>query len=134
MTTPLHTPAPVTGGRRALALAIMALVFTLMLPAAGLALSLFAIFISIRDLRLLSQERRGIGMATGAVVLSSLAFVLGLVTTGFQLYFSDELNAYNECRKGAGTVTAQQQCSDELMRAFERKMGMAWPSGVPAPA
>ncbi|MBX6383195.1 MAG: hypothetical protein IRZ07_09510 [Microbispora sp.] len=134
MTTPLHTPAPATGGRRALALAIMALVFTLMLPAAGLALSLFAIFISIRDLRLLSQERRGIGMATGAVVLSSLAFVLGLVTTGFQLYFSDELNAYNECRKGAGTVTAQQQCSDELMRAFERKMGMAWPSGVPAPA
>ncbi len=115
-------------------LAIMALVFTLMLPAAGLALSLFAIVIAIRDLRLLNRERRGIGMATGAVVLSSLAFVLGIVTTGFQLYFSDELTAYNECRKGAGTVAAQQDCSEQLMRAFEQKMGVAWPTGVPAPA
>ncbi|WP_182898584.1 hypothetical protein [Microbispora sp. H10830] len=134
MTTPLQTPTPATGGRRALVLAIMALVFTLMLPAAGLALSLFAIVVAIRDLRLLNRERRGIGMATGAVVLSSLAFVLGIVTTGFQLYFSDELTAYNECRKGAGTVTAQQDCSEQLMRAFERKMGVAWPAGVPAPA
>ncbi|KAB8186624.1 hypothetical protein [Microbispora catharanthi] len=134
MTTPLQGPTPATGGRRALVLAIMALVFTLMLPAAGLALSLFAIVIAIRDLRLLNRERRGIGMATGAVVLSSLAFVLGIVTTGFQLYFSDELTAYNECRKGAGTVAAQQDCSEQLMRAFERKMGVAWPAGVPAPA
>ncbi|GAB3885812.1 hypothetical protein GCM10027612_21840 [Microbispora bryophytorum subsp. camponoti] len=115
-------------------LALMALVFTLMLPAAGLALSLFAVVIAIRDLRLLNRERRGIGMATGAVVLSSLAFVLGIVTTGFQLYFSDELTAYNECRKGAGTVAAQQDCSEQLMRAFEQKMGVAWPQGVPAPA
>ncbi|MEU7877391.1 hypothetical protein [Microbispora bryophytorum] len=134
MTPPLQTPTPATGGRRALVLALMALVFTLMLPAAGLALSLFAIFIAIRDLRLLNRERRGIGMATGAVVLSSLAFVLGIVTTGFQLYFSDELTAYNECRKGAGTVAAQQDCSEQLMRAFEQKMGVAWPQGVPAPA
>ncbi|WP_432869856.1 hypothetical protein [Microbispora rosea] len=134
MTTPLQTPTPATGGRRALVLAIMALVFTLMLPAAGLALSIFAIVIAIRDIRLLNRERRGIGMATGAVVLSSLAFVLGIVTTGFQLYFSDELNAYNECRKGAGTVAAQQDCSEQLMRSFERKMGVAWPAGVPAPA
>ncbi|MBD3136025.1 hypothetical protein [Microbispora bryophytorum] len=134
MTPPLQTPTPATGGRRALVLALMALVFTLMLPAAGLALSLFAVVIAIRDLRLLNRERRGIGMATGAVVLSSLAFVLGIVTTGFQLYFSDELTAYNECRKGAGTVAAQQDCSEQLMRAFEQKMGVAWPQGVPAPA
>ncbi|WP_169951959.1 hypothetical protein [Microbispora sp. H11081] len=134
MTTPLQTQAPATGGRRALVLALMALVFTLLLPAAGLALSIFAIFIGIRDMRLLSRERRGVGMATGAIVLSSLAFILGVVTTGFQLYFSNELNAYTECRKGAGTVMAQQECSDQLMRAFERKLGVTWPAGVPAPA
>ena len=134
MTTPLQTQAPATGGRRALVLALMALVFTLLLSAAGLALSIFAIFIGIRDMRLLSRERRGVGMATGAIVLSSLAFILGVVTTGFQLYFSNELNAYTECRKGAGTVMAQQECSDQLMRAFERKLGVTWPAGVPAPA
>ena len=134
MTTPLQTQAPATGGRRALVLALMALVFTLLLPAAGLALSIFAIFIGIRDMRLLSRERRGVGMATGAIVLSSLAFILGVVTTGFQLYFSNELNAYTECRKGAGTVMAQQECSDQLMRAFERKLGVTWPAGGPAPA
>jgi hypothetical protein len=134
VTTPLQTQAPATGGRRALVLALMALVFTLLLPAAGLALSIFAIFIGIRDMRLLSRERRGVGMATGAIVLSSLAFILGVVTTGFQLYFSNELNAYTECRKGAGTVMAQQECSDQLMRAFERKLGVTWPAGVPAPA
>lgn len=134
MTTPLQTSTPATGGRRALALAIMALVFTMMLPAAGLALSIFAIIVAIRDLRALNRERRGIGMATGAVVLSSLAFVLGGVTTAFQVYFSAELNAYNECRKGAGTVVAEQECSDQLMRAFEKKLGVAWPASVPAPA
>ncbi|WP_182874021.1 hypothetical protein [Microbispora sp. H10670] len=134
MTTSLETSAPTTGGRRALALAVTAMVFTLLLPPAGLALSVFAFIVAVRDLRLLNRARQGIGMATGAVVLSTLAFVLGAVTTAFQLYFSAELNAYTECRKGAGTVAAQQQCSDQLMRAFEDKLGIAWPASVPAPA
>ncbi|GAA0395185.1 hypothetical protein GCM10009530_53370 [Microbispora corallina] len=134
MTTPLQMTAPETGGRRALTIAIMALVFTLVLPAAGLALSIFAIIVGVRDLRSLQQRRQRIGMATGAVVISSVAFMLGAITTVFQLYFSSELSAYTECRKGAGTVEARQECSDQLMKSFEKKLGVAWPSGIPAPS
>ncbi|MCT9928708.1 hypothetical protein N5079_00595 [Planotetraspora sp. A-T 1434] len=134
MTTPLQMSAPETGGRRALTLAIMALVFTLMLPAAGLALSVFGIIIAIRDLRSLQRGRQRVGMATSALVISSIAFLLGAGTTAVQLYFSAEISAYTECRKGAGTVEAQQECSDQFKHAFEQKLGVPWPAGIPAPA
>lgn len=134
MTTPLQMSAPETGGRRALALAIMALVFTLILPAAGLALSIFGVILSIRDLRALQAARQRIGMATSAVVVSSLALVLGMIMTAFQLYFSAELTSYTECRKGAGTVEAQQDCMDQLMRSLEKKLGVALPANFPTPS
>ncbi|WP_063843120.1 hypothetical protein [Sphaerimonospora mesophila] len=134
MTAPLQMSAPETGGRRALALAIMALVFTVMLPAAGLALSIFGVILAIRDLRALQAAKQRIGMATGAIVISSIAFMLGLMMTVFQFYFSAELAAYTECRKGAGTVEAQQHCSDQLMRSLEKKLGVTLPADFPAPA
>ncbi|MBP2704777.1 hypothetical protein JOL79_13235 [Microbispora sp. RL4-1S] len=134
MTTPLQTQAPPTGGRRSLTLAVAAVVFTLLLPVAGLALSVFAILIAIRDLRALQRARQGVGMAVGAVALSSIAFLLGAAMTAFQLYFSAELSAYTECRKGADTVAARQDCSEQLVRAFEDKLGVPWPSGIPAPS
>ncbi|MEZ0072801.1 hypothetical protein [Planotetraspora sp. GP83] len=134
MTTPLQMSAPETGGRRALTLAIMALLFTLMLPAAGLALSVFGIIIAIRDLRSLKRGRQRAGMATGALVISSIAFLLGAGTTAVQLYFSAEISALAECRKGAGTVAAQHECSDQFKAAFEQKTHFTWPSNLPAPS
>ncbi|MEW9526939.1 hypothetical protein [Microbispora sp. NPDC049125] len=134
MTAPLQKTVPDMRGRRALMLALVALVFTVMLPAAGLALSLFGIIVAIRDLRALQGARQRIGMATGAIVIASIAFLLGTVTTAFQLYFSAELSSYTECRKGAGTIEARQDCSDQLMQSFEKRLGVRWPSGVPAPA
>jgi hypothetical protein len=126
--------APETGGRRALTLAIMALVFSLILPAAGLALSAFATVIAARDLRALNRAQRKIGMVTSAIVISVIAFVLGAASTTVQLYFSSELSAYTECTKGAGTVEARQECSDQLKQAISDKLGVPWPANVPLPA
>jgi hypothetical protein len=73
-------------------------------------------------------------MATGAIVVSSVAFFLGATITIFQLYFSAELSSYNECRKGAGTIEAQQDCSDQLVQSFEHKLGVKWPAEIPEPS
>ncbi|WP_214109432.1 hypothetical protein [Acrocarpospora catenulata] len=133
MTTPLQASAPELGGRRALTLALMALIFTFMLPAAGLALSVFGLAIAVRDARTLRRTRQRTGMAISATVISGVAFLLGAATTIVQLYFSSELTAYTECRKGAGTVTAQQECTDQLRQGLENKLGIPWPADIPLP-
>ncbi|GAA1001689.1 hypothetical protein GCM10009555_106750 [Acrocarpospora macrocephala] len=133
MTTPLQVSTPELGGRRALTLALMALIFTFMLPAAGLALSVFGFVVGVRDARLLGRAKQRTGMAVSAIVISVIAFLLGAVTTLVQVYFSAELTAYAECRKGAGTVTAEQECTGALKRALESKLGVPWPSDMPLP-
>ncbi|MEO3862140.1 hypothetical protein [Acrocarpospora sp. B8E8] len=133
MTTPLQVSTPELGGRRALTLALMALIFTFMLPAAGLALSVFGFVVGVRDARLLGRAKQRAGMAVSAIVISVIAFLLGAVTTLVQVYFSAELTAYAECRKGAGTVTAEQECTGALKRALENKLGVPWPSDMPLP-
>ncbi|GAA1009060.1 hypothetical protein Aple_063990 [Acrocarpospora pleiomorpha] len=133
MTTPLQVSTPELGGRRALTLALMALIFTFMLPAAGLALSVFGFVVGVRDTRLLGRAKQRTGMAVSAIVISVIAFLLGAVTTLVQVYFSAELTAYAECRKGAGTVTAEQECTGALKRALENKLGVPWPSDMPLP-
>ncbi|WP_063909808.1 hypothetical protein [Herbidospora yilanensis] len=132
MTTPLQTAAEM-GGRRALALALMALIFTLFVPTMGLALSVFGLIVGVRDLRTLKKGGQPTGMATGAVVISTLAFLLGGVSTAVQVYLGTELTAYTECLKGAGTVTAQTECSTQLKTALEAKLGMPWPANMPLP-
>ncbi|GII53147.1 hypothetical protein Pth03_15360 [Planotetraspora thailandica] len=131
MTTPVQIQAREAGGRRALGLAVMALVFAFILPAAGLALSVFAFIISVRDLRSLHRGRGKLGLATSAVVVSVVTFLIGAGAVGVQLYFSSEITAFNECHKGAGTVEAQQECADQFKRGFQDKTGIPWPDDVP---
>ncbi|GAA1291647.1 hypothetical protein Psi02_36200 [Planotetraspora silvatica] len=134
MTTPIQMSMPEMGGRRALGLALMALVFSLYLPAGGLVLALFGLVIAIRDLRVLHRKKQRTGMATSAVVISSVALLFGGFALAGQLYFSAEISAYGECSKGAGTVEARQDCSNQFKRAIEQKIGVAWPSDIPFPA
>ncbi|WP_285702505.1 hypothetical protein [Microtetraspora sp. NBRC 16547] len=133
MTAPLQTPASELGGRRALLLALSALIFTFMLPAAGLALSLFGLVVAFRDVKTLSRTRRPVGAAAAALVVSAVSFMFGGLLLATQLFFSTELNAYVECGKGAGTVTAAHDCVNEFKSAVERRLGVAWPADLPFP-
>jgi hypothetical protein len=133
VTGPLQTPAQEAGGRRAFAVGCLALIFTLMLPAAGLAFSIFGIIVSIRDLRTLGHGRGPSGFAIAGLVVSAMALVLAGLTTAGQLYFAAEFNAYEECRKGAGTVSAEHDCADQLKRSIEKRLGVPWPSNMPFP-
>jgi hypothetical protein len=133
VTGPLQTPAQEAGGRRAFTIACLALIFTLILPAAGLAFSVFGIIVSLRDVRALRHARVGSGLAIGGLMVSTIAFVLATLATAGQLYFAAEFNAYEECRKGAGTVTAEHDCTDQLKRAIEKRLGVPWPADIPFP-
>ncbi|WP_067172692.1 hypothetical protein [Microtetraspora niveoalba] len=133
MTAPLQTPASELRGRRALLLALAALICTFMLPAAGLALAVFGLVVAFRDTRALSRDRAPVGMAVAALVVSAVAFMFGGLLMATQLLFSAELNAYVECGKGAGTVTAEHDCMNELKGAVERRLGVPWPADLPFP-
>ncbi|MCC5580989.1 hypothetical protein IMZ11_35795 [Microtetraspora sp. AC03309] len=133
MTAPLQTPAADLGGRRALLLALAALICTFMLPAAGLALSIFGLAVAFRDVRTLSRARRPVGAAAAGLVIAVVSFLFGGLLMATQLFFSAELNAYVECGKGAGTVTAAHDCLNELKSAVERRLGVAWPANLPFP-
>ncbi|MBO3747060.1 hypothetical protein J5X84_13365 [Streptosporangiaceae bacterium NEAU-GS5] len=133
MTAPLQMSAPEIGGRRALTLALLSLVMTVVLPVAGLAMSAFGTIVAFRDTRALSRAGAGIGMAATALAISVVAFLIAGLFTTVQIYFADELNAYTECRKGASTSTAEDQCFAQFKKGFENKTGFPWPSNVPFP-
>lgn len=114
-------------------MACLALIFTLMVPAAGLAFSVFGIIVSIRDVRLLRRAKLPHGFAIAGLVVSAIAFVLAALVTAGQLYFAAEFNAFTECKKGAGTVTAEHDCADQLKRSIEKRLGVPWPSDMPFP-
>ncbi|MFJ2030294.1 hypothetical protein [Streptosporangium sp. NPDC087985] len=133
MTTPVQARPAEGAGRRALWLAFSSVVLTLLLPLAGLVMSIFALVASIRAIRALRSVTKPSTPAVLGIVVSSLALLISLGVTAMQFYFSDELSAYAECRKGAGTVTAQNECVDHLERAMEKKMPFVQPGDVRFP-
>ncbi|SDH86488.1 hypothetical protein [Nonomuraea jiangxiensis] len=126
MSTPVKAPAgqqPAdSAGRRAIWLSIAALAMTFMLPLAGLVMALFALMAGIRALPLLKAEGRPTGVAAGGITISSVALVLSTMAAGMQLYLMDEYTAYQECLKGAGTVSSQGECFVQFRDAAQRKL------------
>lgn len=126
MSTPVHAPAgqqPAdAAGRRAIWLSIAALAMTFMLPLAGLVMAVFALMSSIRALPLLRAEGKSTGMATGGIAIATVALALSAVATALQLYLMEEYSAYQECMKGAGTVSAQGDCFTQFKYAAEQKL------------
>jgi hypothetical protein len=111
-----------SAGRRAIWLAIAALAMTFMLPLAGLVMAVFALLAGIRALPLLKGARRPPGIAVGGIAVSSLALALSAMATGMQVYLMDEYSAYQDCMKGAGTVSSQGECFTQFRDAAQRKL------------
>lgn len=126
MSTPVEAPTgqqPAdSAGRRAIWLSIAALAMTFMLPLAGLVMALFALMAGVRAIPLLKGANRPTGVAMGGIAVSALALALSAVATATQLYLMDEYSAYQECMKGAGTVSSQGECFAAFKEAAQRKL------------
>ncbi|GII03459.1 hypothetical protein [Planobispora takensis] len=133
MTTPVQLRPAEGAGRRALWMAFAAIVLTLMLPVAGLFMAIFALVVSIRAVPALRSVAKPATTAVVGIVISSLALLVAIGVTAMQFYFSDELAAYAECKIGAGTVTAQNECVDQLERAMEKRFSFLQPGELQFP-
>jgi hypothetical protein len=138
VTTPVQIPTgqqrpAEAAGRRAIWLALAALAMTFMLPIAGIVLCVLGLTAGIRAVGQLRKEGKPAGVAIGAVITSSVAMVIALIMTTFQLYFSSELTTYSECKIGAGTVAAQSDCVESLERAMERRLTFLKPGELQFP-
>ncbi|GAA3841554.1 hypothetical protein GCM10022226_75020 [Sphaerisporangium flaviroseum] len=129
-------PAETSGvevGRRALLLSIGALALTMLVPVMGLALGVFSIIVCFRAWQALSRKHHPVVMPVVGFLISSVSIIMAAMVTWFQLYFSDELSAYTECMKGAGTSTSQQACVRALEQAMERKLPFVPKGGFKLP-
>ncbi|AWS40703.1 hypothetical protein [Streptosporangium sp. 'caverna'] len=133
MTLPVQARPAEGAGRRALLLAFAAVVMTLVLPLAGLVMSVFALVASIRAIKALRSVTKPVGIAVSGIILSAIALLICLSVTILQFYFSKELSSYTECRRGAGTVTSQNECVDQLERAMEKRLGFLQPGEIQFP-
>jgi Flp pilus assembly protein CpaB len=136
VTTPVQIPAgpkPAELGRRALWLALAALVMTYLLPIAGLILGVFALATGLRARRALRADQSSTGTALASIAISAASLLMGTLLTAGQLYFSEELAAYTECKKGAGTHAAEAECLDALERAMEKKIPFYGPGELQFP-
>ncbi|WP_246064189.1 MULTISPECIES: hypothetical protein [Nonomuraea] len=126
MSTPVKAPAgqqpAESAGRRAIWLSIAALAMTFMLPLAGLVMALFALMAGIKALPLLKGEGKPTGVVVGGITVSAIALALSTMASGMQLYLMDEYSAYQECMKGAGTVSSQGECFTQFREAAQRKL------------
>ncbi|MFC4057883.1 hypothetical protein ACFOWE_06235 [Planomonospora corallina] len=122
MTTPVQLRPAESAGRRALWLAFAAAVMTFLLPLAGLVMSVFALVVSVRAVPALRSVPKPIGTAVAGVVVSVMALLLSTGAAALQFYLRDEYAAYDECMKGAGTVTAREGCVNQLEQAIREKI------------
>jgi ABC-type Fe3+ transport system permease subunit len=126
VSTPVQAPAgqqPAdSAGRRAIWLAIAALAMTFMLPLAGLVMGVFALMAGIRALPQLKNAGKPPGIAVGGIAVSSIALTLSALATAMQLYLMDEYSAYQNCMKGAGTVSSQGECFTQFRDAAQKKL------------
>jgi hypothetical protein len=126
VSTPVQAPAgqqsAESAGRRAIWLSIASLAMVIMLPVAGLVLAVFALVAGIRALPLLKSAGKSTGPATGGIAVSTVALLLASGAAAMQLYLMDEQSAYQECMKGAGTVSSQGECYVQFREAAEKKL------------
>jgi hypothetical protein len=126
VTTPVQAPSgrqnAESAGRRAIWLSIAALAMTFMLPLAGLVMSVVSLVSGFRALPLLRAAAKPTGVVVGGIVVSWIAFALSAGATGMQMYLMDEYAAYQECMKGAGTVSSQGDCFSQFREATSKKL------------
>ncbi|MEV0202654.1 hypothetical protein [Nonomuraea sp. NPDC050691] len=103
-------------------MSIAALAMTFMLPLAGLVMAAFALMAGIRAMPRLREAGLPTGTAVGGIAVSAVALTLSALATALQLYLMDEYSAYQECMKGAGTVSSQGECFAQFRDAAQRKL------------
>ncbi|GAT66537.1 hypothetical protein HS048_08620 [Planomonospora sp. ID91781] len=133
MATPVQLRPAESAGRRALWLAFASAVMTLMLPMAGLVMSIFALVVSIRAIPALRSVSKPIGTAVAGIAIASAALLFSIMASAFQFYLRDELSAYEECRRGASTVTAQDECLNRLEDSMRKKLPFVEPGQLRFP-
>lgn len=140
MTTPSQTPPKPprpaiadTGGGRALLISVAGFAMAMLLPVVGLVFSLFALTVSVRTRAALRRAGSRTAAAVAGIVLSAFSLLFALLATVSQLYLADEWAAYYDCKRGAGTVSAQQHCVDQLERGIERRMPFLEPDQFEIP-
>ncbi len=121
MTTPPQQATTDSSGGRALLISLAALAMALLVPLVGLALALFALVGSVRTTGALRRAKSSIAPAVGGIVVSLFSLAFAAMATTAQLYLGEELAAYDKCTRGAGTVSAQEQCVERLERSIEAK-------------
>ncbi|GII90882.1 hypothetical protein [Sinosporangium siamense] len=125
MTTPVQIPSgprpAEETARRALLLALAALVLTFTLPLAGVVVGFLALAASGRARTALVSAGKSATVAFAGLGVSAVALLLSFSATVFQLYFGNELLAYTECLKGAGTIASQQDCFSQFERAVQAR-------------
>lgn len=140
MTTPSQTPPKTprqsfadTSGGRALLIALAGLAMAMLIPLVGLVFVVFALVVSVRTTVALRKADARTGAAVAGIVISAFSLLFALAGTVSQVYFANEWTAYYNCKKGAGTVSAQQHCVDELERAIERRVPFLEPGQFEIP-
>jgi Predicted integral membrane protein len=140
VTTPSQTPPKTprqsiadTSGGRALLISLAGLAMAMLLPLVGLVFTLFALAVTVRTTAALRKAGSRVGAAVAGIVISLFSLVFALLATATQLYLADEFTAYYTCKRGAGTVSAQQHCVDQLERAIERRVPFLEPGQFELP-
>ncbi|WP_283138599.1 hypothetical protein [Rhizohabitans arisaemae] len=137
MATPVKTPnerRPVEHeGRRSLILAVVGLALTFLLFVIGIGLNVIALVASIRASRRAKQEGKKLGTARAATAISIVGLVIGSGIVATYLYFRPELETYADCKLGAATIAAEQDCVGTLERGMERKLPFLKPGELRFP-
>lgn len=133
MTTPPQQATTDNSGGRALLISLAALAMALLVPLVGVAFSIFALIVAIRTTSALRRAKTSIAPAVGGIVVSVFSLGFAAMAAVAQLYLGEELAAYDKCTRGAGTVSAQEQCVDDLERAIEAKFPFLQPGQFQLP-
>jgi hypothetical protein len=91
---------------------LLLVAFSLVMGGAGAWLGIWA---NTRARRGGTARARG---ATSAVVLGGIGVLFSILLLVAFTVFSQQFSAYSRCMKGANTLTAQQDCKDQLTRSL----------------
>lgn len=111
------------GGRRALLLAFVGVVMSVVFFPIGIVLDIAAIVLAFRARKRAAKAGGTAPLSAPAVILGGigLAFASGLLA--FTAVFFNEFRAYQSCMSGANTEVARQECNDEFRIDIENRLG-----------
>jgi hypothetical protein len=115
-------PQMARADRRALWIGIAALLMSLFSPFLGLIMAAVALYVAIRTVRAIRRAGSKASSAVYGIVLASIALVISIFITSFQILLWNELQSYHDCMSLANTITDESHCKDSFARSFEKKL------------